>query len=542
MFIWYQLVESDGQPFKGMRADKISMEPTSMVIEFREAVKIKYNQPGYLNRIVDSMLCIYKNREFFEGNEKPLSVSIYVPGLGETEEDAVIVVVPRLAYSFPYGPVCQKPFYTDLVNASEASDGWIRFDHVIPSSTLDRLYVRESFQIIALSIRPGINKAIITGTPGIGKSWFLIYLLWKLVNAGKQVLFIYNYHAIYFDGQGGVYEITRFPSITCRSFWTDDLWCLIDGKAKQKRYLSEIPVELCTVVYSLSPNKAETTGAFMKPPAPRVFCMPIWTETELAAIAPCFPAAVNWRHRFEILGGIPRHVLEVTIYDPTRLLEPNLDGCDTENRGIVHFLVHVTSAPPYAESSHCYASKTAFAMVDKIKGENEKRKFWALLDSCQDPFAMTLCETVFEKHVIEMLEQGGTFDCYRLVDNNETDNPTETTIVIPPSRKIVVDMVSPHQIADQLYVRENKNDTAVDAWIPGIGAFQMIVGRKSGIKHTARDELCLLGQGAKKLFLLLQPHAYNNFTKQTPFDIDQYALRIPYPNPVLLAEPPYSLQ
>jgi len=58
---------------------------------------------------------------------------------------------------------------------------------------------------IASRIERTPYKGIMTGTPGTGKSLFLIYLLWKLVKAGKWVLFIYHPITIYYDGQGGVF-------------------------------------------------------------------------------------------------------------------------------------------------------------------------------------------------------------------------------------------------------------------------------------------------------------------------------------------------
>jgi hypothetical protein len=98
---------------------------------------------------------------------------------------------------------------------------------------LKDLYIRESYRTIASGINPGINKTIITGTPGIGKSLFLMYLLWKLVKEGKRVLFIYHPFNIYYDGQGGVFMLDKIPSPLlptpiqrrrrrpCRSFsWT----------------------------------------------------------------------------------------------------------------------------------------------------------------------------------------------------------------------------------------------------------------------------------------------------------------------------------
>jgi hypothetical protein len=89
---------------------------------------------------------------------------------------------------------------------------------------------------------------------------------------------------------------------------------------------------------------------FKKPPVPQIFYMPTWTEIELETIAP-FSTVIDWQNRFNILGGIPRHVLEDTNYDPTKFLEAacnqcNLDDCikiiglNSTISEVVHSLVH----------------------------------------------------------------------------------------------------------------------------------------------------------------------------------------------------------
>ncbi|RKP15682.1 hypothetical protein ROZALSC1DRAFT_2082, partial [Rozella allomycis CSF55] len=203
-----------------------------------------------------------------------------------------------------------------ICNTTER-DGWISFGQKIPSTTLENLYARTSYRTIASSINPGINKAIITGTPGIGKSLFLIYLLWKLVKDGKRVLFIYHPFNIYYDGKGGVFhfEDGQLPLDNDFSFWNDTLGCLFDAKGKKEAHLGELLVELCTFILSTSPNR-ELLNDFKKNPVPQVFYMPTWTEAELEAIADIFPGANQWCDRFVFLGGIPRHVLEVTAQDP----------------------------------------------------------------------------------------------------------------------------------------------------------------------------------------------------------------------------------
>ena len=67
--------------------------------------------------------------------------------------------------------------------------------------------------------------------------------------------------------------------------------------------------------------------------------------------------------------------------------------------------------------------------------------------------------------------------------------------------------------------------------MPGVGAFQMTVGEKHAINAGAKHDLAKLGDGEKLNWLLPALH-YDSFTKQTPHDIDQYALLIPYPSSV----------
>jgi hypothetical protein len=106
-----------------------------------------------------------------------------------------------------------------------------------------------------------------------------------------------------------------------------------------------------------------------------------------------------------------------------------------------------------------------------------------LLNSCEgNPLTAALCGYIFEPYAIELLDRGGTFTCRQLVHGNNNIQPIETTLNIPPSKKTVVDRVLPNQTDNQLYV---KNYAAIDAWIPGIGAFQMTVGKKHGIINRA---------------------------------------------------------
>lgn len=272
--------------------------------------------------------------------------------------------------------------------------------------------------------------------------------------------------------------------------------------------------------------------------------MPLWSEAELNAIASMFPSATRWHHRFKILGGIPRHVLEDTATSPTEILETAcgdcpLDSCFkkigmnstiTEKSKVVHSLVHVTSKPPFTAPSVCYASQEALKIIVKNKGDEAKLRMRELLASCQgNPLTAALCGYIFEPYALELLEKGGTFTYRRLVSARGENKPIKGTLKIPASTKLIVEKVGTNQTRKQLHVPKTTNYAAIDAWIPGIGAFQITVGKKHDIKGGAKRDLAKLGRGANKLYWLLPPRYYDEFTIKTPRDIEQYAVLIPYP-------------
>jgi hypothetical protein len=424
--VWFQLFDSaTGEPYKKTTADKVSVSSSADVADFRKAVQAE--NASILIGITSSQLLVYKNKAAYdkvmnfilitERAAEILSFSGWSWNNRRRSSHCCRPVVNSANQPSSF-PRCQVPFYNNIYNATER-DGWISFGQNIPSTTLKNLYIRESYRTIASSINPGINKAIITGTPGIGKSLFLIYLLWKLVKEGKRVLFIYHPFNIYYDGNGGVFMLEKIPSPIDFSFWNDTLWCLFDAKGKKEAQLDEFPYEMCTFIVSTSPRR-EMVNDFKKPPVPQEFYMPTWTKAELEEIAPLFPNATEWRDRFENLGGIPRHVLEVTARPPTQMLEAactdcSLDDCikkigmnstSTEKSKVVHLLVHVASTAPYTDSSVCYASQAALNVIVRNKGNEAKRRMSELLASCQgNPLIAALCGYIFEPYAIELEDQ-----------------------------------------------------------------------------------------------------------------------------------------
>jgi hypothetical protein len=89
--------------------------------------------------------------------------------------------------------------------------------------------------------------------------------------------------------------------------------------------------------------------------------------------------------------------------------------------------------------------------------------------------------------------------------------PAETTLQILPSVRVFVDKVEMNQTPNQLHLPKNKNFAAIDAWIPGIGAFQMTIGKTHNIIKGAEKDLVMLGKEANKLYWLLPPLYYHTY-------------------------------
>ena len=196
----------------------------------------------------------------------------------------------------------------------------------------------------------------------------------------------------------------------------------------------------------------------------------------------------------------------------------------------VHRLVHMTSSYPYTQSSGCFSSEAALRILVRTKWEDALRTMKSLVYDCKyKPLTCAFCGYFYGPFVIELLEKGGEFACRPLCDGNKRSLPEESKLTIPPSKRITVDGVMSDQSPNQLYVPTTRNCASIDAWIPGIGAFQMTAVRPNQIRDGARNDLAKLGEGADKLYWLLPSISYHSFKKKVPHAVDQYAVLMPYP-------------
>jgi len=172
-----------------------------------------------------------------------------------------------------------------------------------------KMFVRRAytdlFQIIEQKIAQGFNKALIVGNPGIGKSWFLYYVMWCLVKKHVPIVLescAYSPNWYMFLPDGSVQK----GNTSNRPQQLDDpnAWYLVDTTQPC----------LCaakTIMVS-SPYKGHFKY-YVKYEGSFIRYMPVWTEEEILLcrkeIYPNLPEE-EVRGRFLKWGGIPRYVLE----------------------------------------------------------------------------------------------------------------------------------------------------------------------------------------------------------------------------------------
>jgi len=191
-----------------------------------------------------------------------------------------------------------------------------------------KLFIRPCYRKLSERILNDFYKRshlVVTGTPGIGKSVFGLYLMYLLRCEGKTVVFERKSDWYRFNDEGVIKgDVASFRQA---GFLDDESsWYLSDPDAKPQELLS-----LRTVVL-VSPNY-ERTKEFMKLSglAQQIF-MPVWKVDELldcqCAVFPDVPSDVV-KQRFAEVGGVARAVFDEIMFN--RVKKGILDALQTRS-------------------------------------------------------------------------------------------------------------------------------------------------------------------------------------------------------------------
>jgi hypothetical protein len=240
------------------------------------------------------------------------------------------------------------------------------------------------------------NRFLITGNPGIGKTYFGRLMLVELLQRGKEVLFDCKDCTLYINPRGEYFKVNseEYKLIAPR----ENTWCIIDGRAPQISH----DWSAGKFIMVSSPKRAIIKD-FDKPRCKTLY-MPTWNEEELLK---CWESLYKdkisgetIKKKLKLCGGIPRWIFdnEMTLEKIRNMIiaaSESIDQCIIEYQAklffghefshkIIHIHPNVEGMNPYTDAICLFASKyAAVKCLNHLKKHN-KQKLRTFIESARN--------------------------------------------------------------------------------------------------------------------------------------------------------------
>ncbi|KJE88822.1 hypothetical protein CAOG_009307 [Capsaspora owczarzaki ATCC 30864] len=419
------------------------------------------------------------------------------------------------------------------------------------------LMVRESyeglFDVITDAENARWKRWIVTGNPGIGKTAFSAYFLYRIFRQNRENNV--SLPLFYEPAAGNFPETTRYLLRADGSACRVSMDILLDG-----------PVWLITDAHSPSGYGTAKVLLVTVPFRPiyrdlqkahgRLLLMPVWSELEIEAYlqrsatsmvpqdADAYLQAA--RSAFLCWGGIAREVLPLEAGD-VQDLQDAIAGCvfqkviytDVENlaseNSILHRVLHIEVLPldpnrlvdvsgrrilPYSRYCLRFASKWVSERVFRKFRNAEKDRLKRFLSAAEDsPEHALLRRQLFEEYASNCLQTGGTFPRRHLETGvgDELQLPRLTCINFRQLTEIDL------SIPDRYYSPTIRNLAAVDAILSPNVILQMTASRSHPVQSEGlRLAISRMSQqaGPAVLYFVVPSDIYPTFPRQTYLGVD----------------------
>ncbi|CAG8689323.1 7310_t:CDS:2 [Funneliformis mosseae] len=336
-----------------------------------------------------------------------------------------------------------------------------------------KLIIRQAYNDLWNNINSSVESGIfrrytITGNPGIGKSYFLFYLLYILRCKGATVVFDRQIDKKYIIFTGENVYITFYDDMVESFLNNPTTWYLVDTKPPP--YVHAITILVC------SPNKAYYKE-FRKMLKSTIRYMPIWSWNEIVKCRNLLYTDIidsELIKYYNHWGGIPRFVLEKA-GDPSQdlLLEQAIVSISLEK---------------------CLQS---VGELDTSEEESITSSFRGQL---------------FEGYVHNLLRNGGEFNIRNLNDNNIVYSKIQLT---KRNLKSFQSLSEIDFTVDDYWRPIAKNFPSFDSLIPSVGLFQITIALNHNIKIAALKEYDkVIGNKNSNIFFVVPSSIFNKFIKQ----------------------------
>ncbi|GES76651.1 hypothetical protein GLOIN_2v1761221 [Rhizophagus clarus] len=414
------------------------------------------------------------------------------------------------------------------------------------------------------------SRYLITGNPGIGKTFFGRLMPIVLLKENKKVLLDYEAVTALIYPSGDTEYVS--DKVQYRQIAEEqDVWCIIDGKRDQ---LGHDFSNGKLIMVSLP--KKSIIGDFAKQWCVKLY-MPIWNKFE---VEDCWKnvycekvpseSLESLKDKFKLCGGIPRLIFgesllyiksaikqELISVGPGMLCNQSKDFSGDE---YTHKLIHMRTnleeievegekADPYTGCFCFFGSDyIAYKCLKRLK-EKYKEDLRTFIETARDiPEMGSLRGQLFELVSHEILCQGGTFPVRKLTDDGSLG--PETTLTLESLEEMFFDDISEiegntSQGQNKYYRPTSKIFESIDSYVRYNKLFQVTVAKSHGIKQEGlRAIKGILKDSCRISFYFVLPkNIFETYTKKQKYknkgegiridgwikgDIDKYALCIDF--------------
>jgi len=332
-------------------------------------------------------------------------------------------------------PAALQAFWKELPNATVVNDV-LRLSSgttfLGDADLPDRMYIRADYVGLWAELQSmflsGTSKVVVSGNPGIGKSWFGIFVAYKLLTRSKPPTIVWearrsSTRVLVKDGRVLRGSLSSFMDEL------DDrgTWYLVDEAAAP----GPLHKPARTIVFS-SPNR-DNYKNFLDAVAATLRYLPVWSWEEIDTCRRLIYAHDPVRTPERVLeaysrwGGIPRYVLEkvaeVSAQQdlPKAIARINLAalmsavGALDSAPETSHRVLHIITSAPYVETQIEFGSDFIRARIADLLLSSQKTELFRFVTRESDPVYAQLRGCLFEALAHERLAAGGSFPTRLLI-------------------------------------------------------------------------------------------------------------------------------
>ena len=325
-----------------------------------------------------------------------------------------------------------------------------------------------------------INKPdnyLIIGTPGIGKSMFVYYAMWKLLQVYPSTTIAWwpnGLQSVILLASDGTTSHCRPENL--QEILPQGSFVFIDSNKPPSYWRSR-------TILVTSPNSSHIFKEFKEKTNCQVRYMPVWSGDEVfkycqVATLGCTKDGTTDElsgdigELFKKVGGIPRILFsKVDLQTQTNELTLAIDQYCTEhkiggplfdsNREVFHLIVHYYPAPDYKSYTFVFASNWVFQQVSSEFFALGQSELVNLIKNCREPETGTLIGLLFEYYSHRQLSCGGEYIVRCLSDS--ADGNQETMTIPKRVDLFSFDGVEKLKLESGYYKPKQKNFAAVDS-------------------------------------------------------------------------------